>query len=63
MKIRISGKIYDAVSGVVPPKEAESRYKTGGYMIWIDGKIKRCVRDTAYSPDDDASAWEDYTAA
>ena len=42
----------------VPPKEAESRYKTGEYMIWTDGTIQKCKRDTSYGPDEDADAWE-----
>lgn len=42
----------------VPPKEAESRYKQGEYMVWTDGSIQHCVRDTSYGPDEDATAWE-----
>lgn len=44
------------------PKEAESRYKNGEYMIWTDRDIYKCIRDTAYGPQDDSSAWEKYVS-
>ena len=29
------------------------------YMIWTDGTVKNCLRDTNFSPDDWPQAWED----
>lgn len=60
--IPLHGTTPETALPFVPPMEAESRYRNGEYMIWTDGKIKHCVRDTAYGPDEDASAWEDYNA-
>lgn len=60
--IPLHGTTPETALPYVPPKEAESRYKTGEYMVWTDGKIKHCIRDTAYGPEEDASAWEDYTS-
>lgn len=55
--IPLHGTTPETALPFVLPKEAESRYKTGEYMIYTDGAIYMCVRDTAYSPDDDAQAW------
>ena len=43
----------------VAPTCAEDMYKAGEYMIWTDGTTKKCIQDTAYSPNDYAAAWED----
>lgn len=42
----------------VEPTHAEDRYRSGEYMIWADGTLQLCVRDTAYGPDNDPNAWE-----
>lgn len=34
-------------------------YKSGEYMIWTDGSIKKCVQDTNFSPIEYPQAWED----
>lgn len=34
-------------------------YHAGEYMVWTDGTIKKCLRDTVYSPDEYAADWED----
>lgn len=28
-------------------------------MIWTDGTVKKCLRDTNYSPDEYPADWED----
>lgn len=28
-------------------------------MIWTDGSIKKCLRDTNYSPEEYPADWED----
>ena len=42
----------------VAPTHAEDRYKAGEYMIWTDGTVQLCVRDTTYGLDYDPNAWE-----
>ena len=41
------------------PTGAHDIYKSGEYMIWTDGSIKKCVQDTNFSPTEYAQAWED----
>lgn len=33
-------------------------YHIGEYMIWTDGSIKKCLRDTNYSPEEYPADWE-----
>lgn len=56
--IPLHGTTPETALPFVPPKEAESRYKQGEYMVWTDGSIQHCMRDTSYGPDEDATAWE-----
>lgn len=56
--IPLHGTTPETVLPFVAPKEAESRYKAGEYMIWTDGKIYKCKQDTAYSPAEHAQSWE-----
>lgn len=41
------------------PTGAHDMYKSGEYMIWTDGTIKKCIQDTNFSPAEYAQAWED----
>ncbi len=41
------------------PTGAHDIYKSGEYMIWTDGSIKKCVQDTNFSPIEYPQAWED----
>lgn len=41
------------------PTGAHDMYKSGEYMIWTDGTVKKCLRDTNYSPDEYPQDWED----
>ena len=34
-------------------------YHVGEYMIWTDGTIKKCLRDTNFSPEEYPADWED----
>lgn len=56
--IPLHGTTPETALPFVLPKEAESRYKTGEYMVWTDGSIQHCKRDTSYGPDQDKDAWE-----
>lgn len=41
------------------PTGAHDMYKAGEYMIWKDGTIKKCLRDTNFSPEEYPADWED----
>ena len=41
------------------PTGAHDMYKSGEYMIWTDGIVKKCLRDTNFSPDEYPADWED----
>ena len=41
------------------PTGAHDMYKTGEYMIWTDGIVKKCIQDTNFSPTEYPQAWED----
>lgn len=43
----------------VQPTGAHDMYHSGEYMIWTDKKVKKCVLDTNFSPDEYPAAWED----
>lgn len=34
-------------------------YHVGEYMIWTDGTVKKCLRDTNFSPEEYTADWED----
>ena len=41
------------------PTGAHDMYKAGEYMIWTGGTVKKCLRDTNFSPDEYPQDWED----
>ena len=41
------------------PTGAHDMYKAGEYMIWTGGTVKRCLRDTNFSPVEYPADWED----
>lgn len=41
------------------PTGSHDMYKAGEYMIWTDGTVKKCLRDTNFSPDEYPADWED----
>ncbi len=43
----------------VQPTGAHDVYKAGEYMIWTDKKVKKCLQDTNFSPEEYPAAWED----
>ena len=42
----------------VQPTHSQDIYKSGEYMIWTDGTLQLCVRNTSYSPEYDPNAWD-----
>ena len=41
------------------PTGAHDMYKAGEYMIWSDGKVKKCNQNTNFSPEEYPADWED----
>lgn len=41
------------------PTGAHDMYHAGEYMIWTDGIVKKCLRDTNFSPEEYPADWED----
>ena len=54
----LHGKSPEAARPWVPPQGAHDMYHTGGYMIYTDGALYKCLSDTNFSPDEYAQAWE-----
>lgn len=42
----------------VPVQGAHDMYREGEYIIWTDGTVRRCRRDTNFSPEEYAQDWE-----
>lgn len=55
----LHGTTPETARPFVHPTHALDMYRAGEYMIWTDGKVKRCVFDTDFSPDEYPAAWED----
>lgn len=53
------GKTVETALPWVAPTGAHDIYKSGEYMLWTDGKVKKCLQDTNYSPEEYAQAWQD----
>lgn len=41
----------------VPVQGAHDTYKAGEFMIWTDGTVRECLRETSFGPNDDPEAW------
>ena len=52
------GSIAETARAWVAPTGAHDMYHAGEYMAYTDGKVYRCLSDTAYRPGDYAAAWE-----
>ena len=44
---------------VKPQYGTTDMYHAGEFMVYTDGKIYRCIADTAYSPEEYAQSWEE----
>lgn len=42
----------------VPVQGAHDMYRAGEHMIWTDGGVYRCLRDTNFSPEEVPADWE-----
>lgn len=54
----LHGKSRETARPFVPVQGSHDMYRAGEYTVWTDGKTYRCKKDTAYSPADQADAWE-----
>lgn len=54
----LHGKTVATARPFVPVQGSHDQYRIGEYTIWTDNLIYKCLRDTAYSPGDNPSDWE-----
>ena len=55
----LHGKSPETARAWVQPKYGTTDiYRVGEYMIWTDGLVYRCLRDTNFSPAEYAPDWE-----
>ena len=59
----LHGKSAATARPFVAVQGAHDTYKAGEFMIWTDGGLRECVRETAYGPDGDPAAWAEPAAA
>lgn len=54
----LHGKSPETARPFVKPMGAHDMYKSGEYMVWIDGAFYKCIIDTVYTPEEYGAAWE-----
>lgn len=54
----LHGKSPETARPFVPVQGAHDMYRAGECMIWTDGSIRRCLRDTNFSPEEYPADWE-----
>ena len=54
----LHGKSSETARPFVPVKGAHDMYHTGEYA-YFNGKLYKCIQDTAYSPEDYDRAWQE----
>jgi len=54
----LHGKSPETARPFVPVQGAHDMYHTGEYA-YFNGKLYKCIQDTAYSPEDYARAWQE----
>lgn len=54
----LHGKAPATARPFVEVQGAHDTYKAGEFMIWTDGRVWECLRETAYSPAGDPGAWK-----
>lgn len=54
----LHGDAPETARPFVPVQGAHDRYRAGEYMIWTDGSVYRCLRDTNFSPGEYPADWE-----
>ena len=54
----LHGKTPETAMPWVAPMGAHDIYKAGEYMVWTDGTVQHCLKQTNFSPVEQADAWE-----
>lgn len=54
----LHGKSPETARPFVAVQGAHDIYRAGEYMIWTDGSVQRCRRDTNFSPEENPADWE-----
>lgn len=52
------GATIETALPYVAPTGAHDMYVAGEYMVWTDGRVYKCIQNTAYSPAEYKTAWE-----
>ena len=53
----LHGNTPETARPFVEVQGAHDTYKAGEYMVWTDGTVRECIRETSFGPDDDPDAW------
>ena len=53
----LHGKTPETARPFVEVQGAHDTYKAGEFMVWTDGTVQECIRETNFSPDGDPAAW------
>ena len=54
----LHGKSLATAKPFVHPTGSHDIYKSGEYAVWTDGRIYKCISDTAFSPAEYSQAWQ-----
>lgn len=54
----LHGTAPETARPFVPVQGAHDIYRPGECMLWTDGAVYRCLRETSFGPADDPAAWE-----
>ena len=53
----LHGNTPETARPFVEVQGAHDTYKAGEFMVWTDGTVRECLRETNFSPADDPTAW------
>lgn len=56
----LHGKTPETAQPWIKPQGSHDIYRTGEYMVYINGLTYKCVSDTNFSPEEYAQAWQVY---
>lgn len=53
----LHGNTPETARPFVEVQGAHDTYKAGEFMVWTDGTVRECIRETSFGPDEDPTAW------
>lgn len=56
----LHGRTPETARPFVKVQGSHDLYRKGEYMVWTDGTIQHCLKDTNFSPAEQPDAWEVY---